>query len=77
MNRVAYFVEPQCGTRGSCDQYTFQGTNHSDRLADGCSIRATRSLGYNVPCLSKPILLDELRTNVQTALARGETLSGA
>jgi CheY-like chemotaxis protein len=37
----------------------------------------TRSLGYNVPCLSKSILLDELRTNVQTALARGETLSGA
>jgi CheY-like chemotaxis protein len=37
----------------------------------------TRSLGYNLPCLSKPILLDELRTNVQTALARGETLSGA
>jgi len=37
----------------------------------------TRSLGYNVPCLSKPILLDELRTSVQTALARGETLSGA
>jgi hypothetical protein len=25
----------------------------------------------------QPILLDELRTNVQTALARGETLSGA
>jgi CheY-like chemotaxis protein len=37
----------------------------------------TRSLGYNLPCLSKPILLDELRTNVQTALARGENLSGA
>ncbi len=37
----------------------------------------TRSLGYNVPCLSKPILLDELRTSIQTALARGETLSGA
>ena len=37
----------------------------------------TRSLGYNVPCLSKPILLDELRTSVQTALARRETLSGA
>jgi CheY-like chemotaxis protein len=37
----------------------------------------TRSLGYNLPCLSKPILLDELRTSVQTALARGETLSGA
>jgi CheY-like chemotaxis protein len=37
----------------------------------------TRSLGYNLPCLSKPILLDELRTNVQTALARGEDLSGA
>jgi len=37
----------------------------------------TRSLGYNVPCLSKPILLDELRTNVQTALTRAETLSGA
>ena len=37
----------------------------------------TRSLGYNLPCLSKPILLDELRTNVQTALARGETLAGA
>jgi CheY-like chemotaxis protein len=36
-----------------------------------------RSLGYSLPCLSKPILLDELRTNVQTALARGETLSGA
>jgi CheY-like chemotaxis protein len=36
----------------------------------------TRSLGYNLPCLSKPILLDELRTNVQTALARGETVSG-
>jgi len=37
----------------------------------------TRSLGYNLPCLSKPILLDELRTNVQTALTRAETLSGA
>jgi DNA-binding response OmpR family regulator len=37
----------------------------------------TRSLGYNLPCLSKPILLDELRTNVQTALAREENLSGA
>ena len=37
----------------------------------------TRSLGYNLPCLSKLILLDELRTNVQTALARGENLSGA
>ena len=37
----------------------------------------TRSLGHNLPCLSKPILLDELRTNVQTALARGENLSGA
>ncbi len=37
----------------------------------------TRSLGYNVPCLSKPILLDELRTSVQTALARRETLCGA
>jgi DNA-binding response OmpR family regulator len=37
----------------------------------------TRSLGFNLPCLSKPIFLDELRTNVQTALARGETLSGA
>ena len=37
----------------------------------------TRSLGYNLPCLSKPILLDELRTSVQTALARGDTLSGA
>ena len=37
----------------------------------------TRSLGYNVPCLSKPILLDELRTSVQTALARGENLSRA
>ena len=36
----------------------------------------TRSLGYNLPCLSKPILLDELRTNVQTALARGENLFG-
>jgi len=36
----------------------------------------TRSLGYNLPCLSKPILLDELRTSVQTALARGDTLSG-
>jgi two-component system, cell cycle response regulator CpdR len=31
----------------------------------------TRSLGYNLPCLSKPILLDELRTSVQTALAMG------
>jgi CheY-like chemotaxis protein len=37
----------------------------------------TRSLGYNLPCLSKPILLDELLTNVQTALARRETLPGA
>ena len=37
----------------------------------------TRSLGYNVPCLSKPILLDELRTSVQTALSRGENLSRA
>jgi two-component system cell cycle response regulator CpdR len=37
----------------------------------------TRSLGHNLPCLSKPILLDELRRNVQTALARGENLSGA
>jgi CheY-like chemotaxis protein len=37
----------------------------------------TRSLGYNVPCLSKPILLDELRTSVQTALARGENLARA
>ena len=26
--------------RGSCDQYTFQGTNHSDHPDDGCSIRA-------------------------------------
>jgi CheY-like chemotaxis protein len=37
----------------------------------------TRSLGYNLPCLSKPILLDELLTNVQTAVARRETLPGA
>ena len=46
-------------------------------LMTAVPVELTRSLGYNVPCLSKPILLDELRTSVQTALARGETLSGA
>ena len=48
-----------------------------DGLMTAVPFELTRSLGYNVPCLSKPILLDELRTSVQTALARGENLSRA
>jgi CheY-like chemotaxis protein len=46
-------------------------------LMTAVPLELTRLLGYNFPCLSKPILLDELRRSVQTALARGETLPGA
>jgi CheY-like chemotaxis protein len=37
-------------------------------LMTGVPFELTPTLGYNVPCLSKPLSLDELRSNIQRLL---------
>ena len=39
-------------------------------LMTGVPLDLTPTLGYNLPCLSKPLSLDELRSNIQGAFLR-------